>query len=97
MEKSEPCPPGTEITTEEECDRALKRATDLEINLQDRNHLVTGKWGHVPHQCSYQHNGDQAFHFNNRQTKNASGFVNGAYHMICKKGKYIFFLKYIIE
>ena len=83
--------PGTEIITEDECKDALKYAPSLGISLGDRDTLQTGSWDHVPHQCSYQANGDQAFHFNLKETVNASHFINGGYKMICKKGKICIF------
>ena len=83
----EECSAGTEITNEVECKDALRYASSLGITLGNRNTLVEGSWNHVPRQCSYQANGDQAFHFNRNETKNASGFLNGGYRMICKKGK----------
>ena len=54
MGENEPCPCGTEITTEEECESAFKQATQLEI-YPVRKSLVSGSWTGVPHQCSYQH------------------------------------------
>ena len=87
MEKSAPCPSGTEIKTAEECNDALKWATQLGITLQSRTSLVNGYWGHVPYQCSYQYNGDQAFHFNNRKSNNRNNLLGGRYRMLCKKGK----------
>ena len=86
MDGGELCPSGTEITTENGCDDALKWASELGISLQNRKQLVAGSWTHVPHQCSYQSQGDQAFHFNNKQVENARDFLNGWYKMICRKG-----------
>ena len=78
MGENEQCPCGTEITTEEECESALKQATQLEI-YPVRKSLVSGSWTGVPHQCSYQHEGDEAFHWNT----NSQGQQNN-YRMICK-------------
>ena len=86
MDRGELCPSGSEITTEEGCDNALKRASELGIVLQGRKHLYVGSWSWVPHQCSYQARGDQAFHFNKQETSNVPNFVNGKYKMICKIG-----------
>ena len=89
MGKAEHCPSGSEITTQSDCDSALQHAEELGITLSSRNTLVVGSWATLPYQCSYQHNGDQAFHFNSMQTNDAADFLNGGYHMICKNGKYI--------
>ena len=82
MGENEPCPEGTEITTQEDCESAFKQAYQLEI-YPIRTNLVSGTWGRVPYQCSYQHNGDGAFHWNTKATGTGSG-----YRMICKIGKY---------
>ena len=95
MGQAELCPSGAEITTEDECDSALQQATELGITLQGRKTLVAGSWDRLPHQCSYQYHGDNAFHFNNEQTNNVAKFVNGAYRMICRKGKCILILDFI--
>ena len=96
MGQAEVCPSGAEITTRDECDSALQHAAELGITNMGRTSLVAGSWGHVPYQCSYQHGGDQAFHFNSNQTNNVDDFLNGEYHMICKNGKYILNLNFII-
>ena len=90
MDVNKPCPPGTEITTDDGCDDALKWASQLGIFLQCRKQLLRGSWSWVPHQCSYQAGGDQAFHFNNKETSNVPEFVNGNYKMICKRGSTFF-------
>ena len=82
MGENEPCPSGTEITTIEECESALKQATQLEI-YPARITLQSGSWGHVPYQCSDQYEGDEAFHWNT----NGNGKLNN-YRMICHKGTY---------
>ena len=82
MGENEPCPPGTEITNKEECESALKQATQLEI-YPARIPLQSGSWGHVPHRCSYQHEGDESFHWNT----NENGQLNN-YRMICHTGTY---------
>ena len=91
MGYSLPCPSGTEITTEDECNEALKWVNTLWITLQNRTDLVTGSWGHVPYQCSYQYKGDKAFHFNNNKNLNNAKILltplGREYRMICKKGK----------
>ena len=86
MEKAELCPSGAEITTEDECRSALKYASSIGITLQNRRTLKTGSWSHVPYQCSYQAGGDQAFHFNRKETNNVDYFLDGMFKMICKKG-----------
>ena len=96
MGKAEQCPDGTEITTEEECNGALQLANELGISIRKRHQLQTGSWHWTPHQCSYQHGGDQAFHFNSRQTNGVDQFLNGNYHMICKNGKCVLSLNLII-
>ena len=98
MEKSAPCPAGTEITTEDECREALKWTKKLWITPLNRTSLVTGFWRHVPYQCSYQYNGDKAFHFNYQKSNNPQSLLGGSYRMICKKGKvYLdFMLKYYL-
>ena len=90
MNKGDICPPGAEIETPDECNEALQLAAVLDITLNARKHLVSGAYSDqlgVPHQCSYQAGGDQAFHFNNLLTVDNPGFVNGGYHMICKNGR----------
>ena len=96
MGRAELCPSGTEITTEGECDSALKHAGELGIALKRRKTLQVESWSHIPHQCSYQYDGDKAFYFNSRQTNNVPQFLSGQYRMICKKGKCILVLIYII-
>ena len=86
MEQAELCPTGAEITTEDECRNALGYASSIGITLGSRNTLQAGSWGHVPYQCSYQAGGDQAFHFNRRETSNVDSFLTGGYKMICKQG-----------
>ncbi len=92
MNGGELCPAGTELSTQGGCDASLKWAAELGITLQDRKQLVSGSWSHVPHQCSYQAGGDQAFHFNKKQTDNVPQFVSGNYKMICKKRNILCFL-----
>ena len=79
MGEDEPCPGGTEITTQEECEAALKQATQFEI-YPVRKSVVSGSWSGLPPGCSYQHAGDGAFHYNSR----ATGQFNN-YRMICKR------------
>ena len=86
MGQAELCPSGTELT-EDECHSAVEHASDLGITLGDRK-IVANSWGHVPPHCSYQHKGDQAYHFNRKNTNNVAAFINGQYRMICKNGKY---------
>ena len=86
MEQGKTCPSGTEVTTKEECDDALKLASQLGIQLKSRKTLVVGGWSFVPSQCSYQAGGDNAFHFNTVKTENVPHLVNGMYKLICKKG-----------
>ena len=87
MGQAELCPQGAEVTTKDECECALQKATELGITLPNRKFLVAGSWGHVPHQCSWGPTFDPAFHFNSMQTTNVPDFV-----MICKKGKCILFI-----
>ena len=87
---SAPCSPGTEITMEDECKEALKWAKTLWITPQNRTSVVTGFWGHVPYQCSYQYNGDKSFYFNYKKSNNTKILQTSRgsiYRMICKKGK----------
>ena len=96
MGPAELCPSGAEITTRDECNSALQQAAELGITGMGRKSLQAGSWGHVPYQCSYQHKGDQAFHFNSRQTNDVAAFLNGQYPMICKNGKCILIVNLII-
>ena len=89
MRKTESCPTGKEITTEEECKNALAEVYLLGISLGSRKNLVSGSWNHVPYQCSYQANGDKAFHFNQKEVSDVKEFKNGMYKMICRKGEYV--------
>ena len=84
MSQGAKCPNGTEITTKEECDDALKFAPQLGIDLRGRKHVVYGGWNFVPPQCSYLAKGDQAFHFNIRGSYHAGWFIQGVFTMICK-------------
>ena len=95
MGKGEACSPGTEIISESTCEDALQYAPLLGITLNNRFTLVKGSLSNipgyrhiVPHQCSYQSNGDQAFYFNREETNEASEFLNGWYKMICRTGKF---------
>ena len=84
MKEGEFCPSGTEITDANDCRDAVRYAVALGITLESRNTLVgPGDWSHVPSGCSYQANGDQAFHFNRKDS--SDGLQK--YRMICKKGK----------
>ena len=89
MGNAQPCSPGTEIETLDECTDALTWSVDLGIQgWQTRFSVVQeGSWDYVPYQCSYQSNGDLAFYFGTEPHKNAEEFSNGNYQMICKKGK----------
>ena len=80
------CQSGTEITTADECRHALEYASLLNITLGHRKTLVgPDNWGWVPYQCSYQAVGDQAFHFNKKESDNGLDI----YRMICRKGNII--------
>ena len=86
-----------EIANEVECKDALSYALSMGITLGDQiNTLITGSWDHVPMGCSYQANGDGAFHFNLRDESELemeeledtpSGFQDGTFKMICRRGK----------
>ena len=83
MQKGEFCPSGTEIKDIEDCRNAVRYAVELGIKLESRKTLVgPGNWGWVPSGCSYQAVGDQAFHFNQKDSSNGLQ----QYRMICKKG-----------
>ena len=97
MGQAELCPSGSEITSTDECNRALEFASELGITLGNRKNLISGSWGHVPYQCSYQAGGDQAFTFNRRETNNVASFVNGGYRMICNNGACTFTVNTIVE
>ena len=86
METAQLCPPGTEITTIDECKDAFKFASDMDISGKG---FLSGSWSWVPYQCSYQSTDErQRFHFNSEKTSNdIDEFINGAYKMICKNGK----------
>ena len=83
MRKAEVCPPGSEITTPDECKNAMTFATSLGISLMPAKPLVIGDYDHVPFQCSVQAggHGDQVMIFNQKETN-----VTGTNRMICKKG-----------
>ena len=91
MGEAELCPAGKEITTQDECNSALEKATELGITLTgttpDEKTLRVGSWDSHPPGCSYFHASNQRFHFNKRATIDARNFVNGRYRLICKKGK----------
>ena len=83
MEQGEFCPAGTEITEADDCRNAVRYAVELGIKLESRNTLVgPGNWGWVPSGCSYQADGDQAYHFNQKDSSNGLR----QYRMICKEG-----------
>jgi len=85
-----------EINSEAECRDALRFALAMGITLGDRDQLITGSWDHVPMGCSYQANGDGAFHFNLKDESELemeeledtpSGFQDGTFKMICRRGR----------
>ena len=84
MGKAELCPPGSEITTPDECENAMRFAYSLGIHLKPHKQLVITQVKHVPFQCSVQAggHGDQIMIFNQKETN-----VTGTYRMICKKGR----------
>ena len=86
MGKAEVCPPGSEITTPDECKNAMTFATSLGINLRPSKQLVISERYHVPFQCSVQLGGDQIMIFKPKETSNTENIVGGSYRMICKKG-----------
>ena len=92
MDKATMCPPGTQILTEYECNIALKWAPELGITLTTTKDLVYDNDGYenVPHGCSYKYKGDKAFHFNPKLLSSSNAFIDGTFHMICKKGKRYF-------
>ena len=73
MDDGKSCPAGSEIKTQDDCNQALERASDLGIILQSQKQLVVGSFPHVPYQCSYFASGDQAFHFNHITITGTSG------------------------
>ena len=84
MEMGELCKLGTEITDAEDCREAVSYAAALRITLGSRNTLIgPGTWAWVPKGCSYEAVGDQAFHFNEKDSSNGLDH----YRMICKRGK----------
>ena len=85
MEKAEPCPMGTEITTELDCRKALKNYKKLGIEIKSFKAIAVGSWNVLPHGCSYRAGGDNTFYFNKKQTSNVKSFLNGMSKMICKK------------
>ena len=87
MDDGKSCPAGSEIKTQDDCNKALERASDLGIVLQSQKQLVVGSFPHIPYQCSYFVSGDQAFHFNRQETSDATGFLTGWYKMICRTGQ----------
>ena len=91
MGEAELCPAGKEITTQDECESALQKATELGITLTgitaDRKTLRVGSWGSHPPGCSYFYASNQRFHFNKKETIDARNFLNGRYRLICKTGK----------
>ena len=85
MGKSEPCPEGTEITTEAECRDAFRFHVDLGIKFKSRKSFAAGSWNVLPYQCSYRAGADNTFYFNKKKTNNVRSFQNGMNKMICKK------------
>ena len=91
MDRANECPVGTDITTSEECNDALKWSLELGLNVVKRTSLVgPGAWDHVPYGCSYLYS-DKAFHWctNDQNRFNVPGFISGEYKMVCKKGTVI--------
>ena len=87
LDKAKLCPKGTEITSEKECNEALKYASDLEIIFPPFSwtKVSIGSWGQLPYQCSYRAGGDNTFFFNRKKVKNAKLFLSGMHKMICKQ------------
>ena len=91
MDEGKSCPVGSEITTQDDCNEALKVASELGIVLQSRKQLQVGSFPNAPHQCSYLASGDQAFHFNHDANTNSNRLCKSKeFKMICR-GKLSYF------
>ena len=88
MNAGEPCPSGTEITSESRCLEAREQASSLGLNPQ--RPLVVGSWNGVPSQCSAQVTGDDSLHFSTNTETDNSRFSTGEFVMICETGKNLF-------
>ena len=85
MDDSKSCPAGSEIKTQDDCNKALERASDLGITLESQKQLVVGSFPHIPYRCSYFASGDQAFHFNHDQNTNSNRLCKSKeFRMICR-------------
>ena len=85
MDDGKSCPAGSEIKTQDDCSKALERASDMGIILQSQKQLVVGSFPHIPYQCSYFASGDQAFHFNHDQNTNSNRLCKSKeFKMICR-------------
>ena len=90
MDERKSCPLGSEITTQDDCNEALKWASELGIALESRKQLVVGSFPNAPYQCSYFASGDQAFHFNHDASSNQNRLCkSNEFRMICR-GKILY-------
>ena len=85
MKAKEPCPIGTEVTSESRCREAQDWAASLGLN--PKRTLQVGSWNGVPYQCSAQVTGDDALHFSTNSNTDNSRFTTGEFEMICETGK----------
>lgn len=80
MKANEPCPIGTEVTSESRCREAVKWKSSLGL----KRWMAVGAWGHVPYQCTVNRkNGNVNFSTNS----NKKGFTSADFLMICEAGK----------
>jgi len=82
------CPPGTDITSEYECEKAH---SNFHFNQAAKRGLVSGVWDGVPRFCSIHYAGhyvitnmDASPHFNTRASSSNSRATSGEFVPICK-------------
>ena len=91
MDEGKSCPVGSEITTQDDCNEALKVASELGIDLQSRKQLLVGSFPNAPYQCSFLASGDQAFHFNHDANTNSNRLCRSKeFRMICRGKRFLF-------
>ena len=91
MDANNPCPRGTEITSEIRCGEASQYTAYLQLN--PKRYVQVGSWNGVPYQCSSQVGGvgaylnDDSLHFNSNSSTDNRRFTTGEFVMICERGK----------
>lgn len=85
MDEGKSCPAGSEIKTQEECNEALKLASDLGMDSQNQQQVVVGSYPNMPYQCTYFSSGDQRFYFNQDVNTNSNRLCKSKeFKMICR-------------